>query len=217
MPSSSAALPAASLPASRGAARATRGRTAHSRAAPAESIRFRLTVKDVVPEIWREFLVPPHVTLETLHSIIQVLMGWEKKHLYAFTIGEKRYMSASDVDDAPSAASRSTGATLARALAGTGEMLYEYDFGDNWHVALSRLPLEAGLARGPATGCIGGSRRGPVEDSGGARGYVEKSRIYTNPHHKQYAMVRRLFGPGFDAEAFDLVKINRELGTLGGR
>ena len=180
-----------------------------------ECIQFRLAVKDVQPEIWRELVVPPDISLETLHSIVQVLMGWEKKHLYAFVINKKRYMSVSDVDDGPGAKAHSTQATLSRALAGTGDILYEYDFGDDWHVVLSRQPRDTGFAPSQAAQCIRGSRRGPVEDSGGSRGYMEKSRIYTNPHHKQYAQVRKLFGSDFNAEALDLAKINSELRKLG--
>ena len=62
-------------------------------------LQFRLSVKDVKPEIWRKLLVSEDVTLSKLHSILQVLMGWSGRHYYAFVINEKRYSSVAENDE----------------------------------------------------------------------------------------------------------------------
>ena len=56
-----------------------------------------------------------------------------------------------------------------------------------------------------------GFRHGPAEDTGGSRGYMEKAKIYTNPLHRRYQEIRKLIGPGFDSESFDLVQANEIL------
>ena len=41
--------------------------------------------------IWRKIVVPGAMSLHTLHKMLQVVMGWENRHLYLFrlTINEK--------------------------------------------------------------------------------------------------------------------------------
>ena len=176
---------------------------------------FRLSVKDVVPEIWRKFHTSSEITLAQLHSIVQVLMGWGDRHLYAFVIGAKRYSSPSDVDD--DMENRNSIRTKLSKILGKGmnAIFYEYDFGDGWQINLVSEPIADGIHPNRFAECIEGSRRGPVEDSGGSRGYMEKSLIYRNPNHKRYRDIRELIGPDFDPEAFDLARTNTMLKTIG--
>ena len=73
--------------------RIKRGKQSKATKVLAKNILFRLSVKDVVPEIWRKVLVSSEITLAELHSVLQVLMGWEDRHLYAFVIDGTRYTS----------------------------------------------------------------------------------------------------------------------------
>ena len=52
---------------------------------------LRVTLADIEPEIWRRFVVPSDITLDRLHDVIQIVMGWTDSHLHEFTIGGKRY------------------------------------------------------------------------------------------------------------------------------
>src|SRR5262249_55981488 len=47
--------------------------------------QIKMTLKGIDPPIWRR-IHTPDCTLEELHEIIQVTMGWESDHLYRFTI-----------------------------------------------------------------------------------------------------------------------------------
>jgi hypothetical protein len=176
---------------------------------------FRLSVKDVVPEIWRRFQVSSDITLVQLHSILQILMGWEDRHLYAFVIDAKRYSSPSDVDD--DMENRNLIRTkLSSILAeGSTAFTYEYDFGDRWQIELCSEQINAGFHTNRFAECIEGSRHGPVEDSGGSRGYMEKAQIYRNQQHRRYLDIRELIGPDFDPEAFDLARTNAMLAAIG--
>ncbi len=52
---------------------------------------LKVKLLDIEPEIWRRFVVPASITLDRLHDVIQIVMGWTDSHLHEFTIGKKRY------------------------------------------------------------------------------------------------------------------------------
>jgi hypothetical protein len=173
-------------------------------------VQFRLSVKDIKPEIWRKLLVSSDITLEKLHAILQVVMGWKNRHLYAFVVNEKRYSPPNEEDDAPK--SRLILTKLSTLLdERTSAITYEYDFGDGWEIELQNETRSGDLLQNQTARCTEGSRHGPAEDTGGSRGYMEKVRIYGNPQHKRYLEVRKLIGPNFDPEAFDLERTNEML------
>jgi hypothetical protein len=174
-------------------------------------LQFRLSVKNISPEIWRTFLVSSDVTLARLHSILQVLMGWRDNHLYAFVINDKRYYPAFKDDDEGDKKSSVLTKLSSIFTKNTTLITYEYDFSDGWKIELCSEQINNDFHQNQTVECIEGSRHGPVEDSGGARGYMEKAKIYGNPNHKRYLEVRKLIGPNFDPEAFDLVRTNEML------
>jgi hypothetical protein len=141
-------------------------------------------------------------------------LGWGDRHLYAFTIDSKRYASPSDADENSENRNRIRTKLSSIFEAGGKSITYEYDFGDGWQVVLTPEPKDESSRLGRFAECIGGSRHGPVEDSGGSRGYMEKALIYRNPQHKRYLDVRKFIGPNFDPEAFDLVRTNAKLKAI---
>ena len=180
-----------------------------------KSLQFRLSVKDVKPEIWRKLLVSSDITLAGLHSILQVLMGWRDHHLYAFVINEKRY-SPPNEDDEDIGKKNSIRTKLSNILAKDARLIkYEYDFGDGWEIELCNEPNSIDFQQNQIAECIEGSRHGPAEDTGGSRGYMEKAKIYANPQHRRYLEIRQLIGPNFDPESFDLIKTNEILKEMG--
>jgi len=52
---------------------------------------LKIRLLDIEPEIWRRFVVPASITLDRLHDVIQIVMGWTDSHLHEFKIGKKRY------------------------------------------------------------------------------------------------------------------------------
>ena len=183
--------------------------------AQSQILQFRLSVKDVKPEIWRKLLVSSDITLARLHTILQVLMGWRDNHLYAFVINEKRYSPPSEHDE-DVGRKNSIRTKLSNIFATDAIVIkYEYDFGDGWEIELCCEPKSDSFQQNQSTECIEGSMHGPVEDSGGSRGYMEKARIYGNPRHKRYQEIREFIGPKFDPEAFDLKQTNEMLKEIG--
>ncbi len=65
---------------------------------PQEIYQLKVTLLDTKPPIWRRLLVPAGLTLETLHDVLQVAMGWTDSHLHEFRVGKKRF-GVPDPDD----------------------------------------------------------------------------------------------------------------------
>jgi hypothetical protein len=52
---------------------------------------LKIHLVDIEPVIWRRFVAPASITLDRLHDVIQIVMGWTDSHLHKFTIVKKRY------------------------------------------------------------------------------------------------------------------------------
>jgi hypothetical protein len=181
---------------------------------PSSTLQFRLSVTGVKPEIWRLLLVSSDTTLAQLHIILQILMGWQARHLYAFVIDGKRY-SPPHEDDGNVGKSNLIGTRLSSVLKDSATTItYEYDFGDRWEIELHMAPMPDQVDRKQSAECIEGCRHGPAEDSGGSRGYMEKIQIFSNPEHKRYQQIREKMGPDFNPEAFDLLETNELLKNM---
>ena len=179
--------------------------------ASSQMLQFRLSLKDVKPEIWRKLLVSSDTTLAGLHAILQILFGWNGRHLYAFVVNNRRYFPPHEDLGDPGKYNSLRTQLSSVFTRGVKAITYEYDFRDGWEVELSREPRSDGSRASRSIECIEGSRHGPIEDSGGSRDYMEKARIYNNPQHKRHQEIRQFIGPSFDPEAFDLRRINEML------
>ena len=60
--------------------------------------QIKMTLKGIDLPIWRR-IHTPDCTLEELHEIIQVTMGWEFEHLYRFTVGGVDYADPAMTSD----------------------------------------------------------------------------------------------------------------------
>ncbi|HVX78523.1 MAG TPA: plasmid pRiA4b ORF-3 family protein, partial [Bradyrhizobium sp.] len=60
---------------------------------------LRVELIDIEPLIWRRVAVPTATNLQTLHRIIQAVMGWQDYHLWEFTADEEVY-GTPEPDDA---------------------------------------------------------------------------------------------------------------------
>jgi hypothetical protein len=52
---------------------------------------LKIQLLDIEPAICCRFVVPASITLDRLHDVIQIVMGWTDRHLHEVTIGNKRY------------------------------------------------------------------------------------------------------------------------------
>lgn len=173
---------------------------------------FLLNIRllELEPEIWRRFVVPGDITLDRLHDVIQIVMGWQDYHLHVFTIGKKRYTERPESRGEGSEECRYRLSDLIRQKGRT--FGYLYDFGDEW---AHEITIEDSRYFDPHADmelvCIDGRRACPPEDVGGVHGYMEFCHAMIDPGHEEHQSYREWYGGEFDSEAFELDEVNFEL------
>ena len=181
----------------------------------APAYQIRISLDGVHPPVWRRIALPGSTTLSQLHTVIQVVMGWEDAHLHEFTIAGKRYGDPRQAEFNEVGFADETRHRLHDLFPGPGgRFKYLYDFGDSWSHTLvieKVLPPEGGTG-GPV--CLAGARACPPEDVGGVWGYEAYLEALRDPGHPDHEDLLAWRGE-FDPEAFSLEQINAELRKQG--
>lgn len=131
-------------------------------------LQLKIRLIDISPMIWRRLLVPATMTLQDLHGVFQVVMGWRSLHLYQFRIHAVHYGSWELGAETPD---RTLGSFNLRR---GDKLVYEYDMINCW---AHEVRIEAWLepqARKRYPVCIGGKGACPPEDCGGPEGYDDR-------------------------------------------
>lgn len=177
--------------------------------------QFRITLKDIMPRIWRRIQIKG-CSLDKLHECIQTAMGWSNSHLHHFRIDGHLYGDRWLIDEnfAEFGYQDSRFTMLEKVMPRSGERFwfeYEYDFGDCWqHEVLFEGCLRADPGqRYPV--CLEGERACPPEDVGGTTGYQEFLEAITDPDDEQHDEFLRWSGFSFDPENFDSVKATKSI------
>jgi len=171
---------------------------------------LKVQLLGIEPPIWRRFAVPSDITLDRLHDVVQIVMGWSDSHAYEFTIKEKRYTEypESEEDGAASGEFRLGELVKQRGV----KFQYLYDFGDSWH---HELVLEdsrfSNLEQGDDIFCFEGERACPPEDVGGIPGYAEFLKALNDPNHEEHQSYMEWTGGDYESESFDAEVVNWEL------
>ncbi len=171
---------------------------------------LKIQLLDIEPAIWRRFVVPASITLDRLHDVIQIVMGWTDSHLHEFTIGNKRYTEYPESKEDGLACGRYRLGVLIKQKGRT--FRYLYDFGDSWE---HELVLEESCYFNPELrtelACLDGQRACPPEDVGGVPGYYEFLNALKDPNHEEHESYTEWSGGNFDSERFESESINWEL------
>ncbi|HEU5430432.1 MAG TPA: plasmid pRiA4b ORF-3 family protein [Thermomicrobiales bacterium] len=183
--------------------------------APPESIhQLKVTLNGLEPPIWRRIQMASDITMEDLHVVLQIAMGWEFEHLHQFSAKRQYIGDASMLDDV-----RDQSTTHLREVAPRkgSKFQYEYDMGDSWEhdiVGEAIQPPEPGAAY-PVV--LMGERACPPEDCGGVWDYADLIEIMADPKHESYEEMLDWPGGPLDPEKFDLAKVNKKLQPRRGR
>jgi hypothetical protein len=154
--------------------------------------RFRISLEDIEPEIWREIDVPENYNFWELHVAIQDAMGWLDYHLHEFvpnkngpTKGKRIGVQGFDDDDDNIIAGWDLPIKKYFSVVGNS-IEYDYDFGDSWRhqVTLIGIFLEPMNAKYPV--CYAGERACPPEDCGGISGYQHLLEVLNDPENDEY-------------------------------
>ncbi len=169
---------------------------------------LKITLLDVKPEIWREFVVPSDITLDRLHDVIQIIMGWHDFHIHEFKIGKNRFSEFIDMEEQKDILF-SPEFRLNEFLKRKGsKFIYLYDFGDLWEHSVvvkdSNYKRESDLE----VYCVDGQRACPPEDIGGISGYNRLVETINNPASEDFESIMGLIENGYDSEAYDVKIVN---------
>jgi hypothetical protein len=172
---------------------------------------------DCKPTIWREIEAVSSMTLSGLHDALQILMGWEDCHLWAFEAGQRRFEPPDpeglSLSDRP--AENPAHVTLDDLFAKKGQKVsYNYDFGDDWRmeIVLVAIGVAAPGVRYPR--CLAGERAGPPEDCGGPPGFEELLAARGKPKSAHARELLEWAGPDWDPGTFDPNDVSEELAAL---
>lgn len=182
--------------------------------------QFRISLREIEPEIWRRIQVPAKYNFWDLHVAVQDAMGWLDTHLHAFLvrpISGRKLLQIGIPDDEFGGDKILPGwefPLIDHFIEPGQSAKYDYDFGDGWEheVLLEAVLLEEKDAIYPR--CIGGARACPPEDCGGVPGYYNLLEIMRDPSHPEYRdHIAWLSGDDendhpYDPEAFDPVAVH---------
>jgi hypothetical protein len=143
--------------------------------------QLKIVLQAISPMIWRRLLVKSDSTIEDLHYITQIAMGWEDIHIHYFTIHGQQYgvQKLGGIHF-------NTDASLIKLsqfeFQEKEKFLYEYDLSTNPAMGVWRywwrhqIRVEAILPLKPNQTypfCTGGKGICPPEDCGGAWGFMK--------------------------------------------
>lgn len=130
--------------------------------------QLKITVRGSKPPIWRRIIVPEHIAFCDLDDIIEKLFGWTHSHLYEFYIKDwgMRITGAPLMEEEDNAEE-----CIDSWMKEGSEILYTYDFGDNWEHLIKVEKLVEYENRYP----IVLKSKGPnmIEDCGGIWGFYD--------------------------------------------
>ena len=176
---------------------------------------LRIQLDDIKPVIWRSVVVPSGITLDRLHDVIQIAMGWLDYHLHLFKIDGRRFSEAPtedgfgfDDDDDDEALVR-----LNEVLKNEkAKFSYVYDFGDDWRhtVTLTRI-IDIPDGHVMKLQCLDGKRARPPEDVGGLPGFERFREAINDKNHPEHEHYRCWYGGRFYPNRFRIDEVNEEL------
>jgi hypothetical protein len=174
--------------------------------------QLKIRLQGTKPAIWRRVQVWEEMTLPQLHTVFQIVMGWEDCHLHEFKIGGRAYGVPDPVMDPENEHQADEERVRLNEVVGPvgSSFEYLYDFGDDWFhaVLVEGILLAEDGVQYPR--CLAGERRGPPEDIGGPMGFDEYLETIANESHPNHEYMLEWRGP-FDAESFLLDEINQDL------
>jgi hypothetical protein len=161
---------------------------------------LKIILGEVAPPVWRLVALPGAYTLDRVHGVIQLAMGWQDCHLHSFDVAGAQY-GTPDPDGLLDMRDE-LDARLDAIVDKDGRFTYTYDFGDWWE---HRITVEDVLVAEPHERyplCVDGAGACPPEDVGGTYGYEQFVAALADPDHPRHTEMRDWYGRRFDPTEF---------------
>lgn len=176
--------------------------------------QIKIVLAGSKPPIWRRLIVPKTITLDSLHYVLQLSMGWINCHLHFWhKANPQERPEATPCFFDPPGDEVADEVALNKVIRAKGDKLkYQYDTGDNWihYIILEETSLpDQKLAHLPI--CIGGEERCPAEDAGGIVGYYEKLQEVQDPDNEEREETAEWLKRDLVLREYDLEAINKRI------
>lgn len=177
---------------------------------------LKISLQYTKPKIWRRVMVPADFTLDKLSNVIQIAFGWEGFHLHGFSCGGRQFMPSEACDnifgqgDLPEEKYAVADVLLEKG----DDILYTYDYGDNWEHYVELEDADYALPEGvtACAYCLDGKMAAPPEDCGGMSGFEDFCDAMADPNHPEHEDLKDWYGDkDFDPVAWDKDNVNRQL------
>jgi len=170
-------------------------------------LKLKIKLRDIKPDIWREFLVESNITFESLHKIIQLSFGWTNSHLHNFEVDNHIF---SIPDDETENDDLDIKTPLTEFFYKKGQRaLYTYDFGDGWEHTIEIVDVFEKEKGGNYPVCLAGKRNAPPEDCGSIPGYEDVMKaLKAKAQGKKYDKELIEWLGDYDPERFDIKEAN---------
>jgi len=163
--------------------------------------QLRITLAEVDPPVWRQVAVPGGYTLDRVHRVVQLAMGWQDCHLHSFEIDGVQY-GVPDPDGELEVRDE-LDVRLDAVVGKDSRLRYTYDFGDWWDHELEVVGIHPADPDERYPRCLSGARACPPEDVGGAAGYARFLAAVTDPGDPEHLAMREWLGRRYDPDDFD--------------
>jgi hypothetical protein len=177
-----------------------------------EGLTLKISLEGMHPVIWRRVVVPAAITLDRLHDILQIVMGWHDNHAHEFDFSGRRFTEDPDPAEADV---REEGTVRLCDVANTvlQHFVYDYDLGDScWRhrvVVEGRVAPDGDEPVEPR--CLEGQRACPPEDVGGIGGYRHFLAVIADPDAPEHDEYLDWCGGRFKPQAFNCDAVNVDL------
>lgn len=178
--------------------------------------QIKILLQHIDPPIWRR-IQTQDCTLEVLHCLIQVAMGWGFEHAYRFEIDGVDFIDGEYLENDQEHVGDTSLSEVIPTAQRRPRFQYEYDFSDGW---CHQLIVEELLAPTPGTRyprCLAGARACPPEDCGGPHGYAMCIEALEHPTSPEHAERLEWLGGAFDPEAFAVDAVNKRYAKMARR
>lgn len=157
---------------------------------------IKLEFNHLQPEVWRRVIMPAGATFNRLHETIQRVTNFksalEPYHYFAVEV-EDLFITNNPILHEEHKGKKFGGRTVKQPsrlkvdgyLEKYGELLYTYDFGNDWQIQVALEETVEDYFFGYPT-LLAGEGMAPPEDVGGPPGYEEFLKVYHNPQHLDY-------------------------------
>ena len=180
---------------------------------PSALLELKLTLVGVKPPVWRQLLVTNQISLKRLHDMLQVVAGWDDRHLHEFVIDKQRYGPPAPHEVVP-VENEALFRLHSLPLKDDTTFSYVYDFGDHWEIDVKVERIRPLDSKEVSPRVLDGARSFPPEDSGGPGVYEDLLEALADPRHPEHEEYRDWVGESFDPEHFDLAETNELLGQF---